>query len=72
MFDLSDLQGNVLRGYKDKPYVRYLILEVADRNAARRWLAAADLRPRPRCAADHLGGLGESQATDLFQHRPDL
>jgi deferrochelatase/peroxidase EfeB len=41
MFDLSDLQGNVLRGYKDKPYVRYLILEVADRIAARRWLAAA-------------------------------
>ena len=41
MFDLSDLQGNVLRGYKDKPYVRYLILEIADRVAARRWLAAA-------------------------------
>jgi deferrochelatase/peroxidase EfeB len=41
MFNLSDLQGNVLRGYKDKPYVRYLILEIADRIAARRWLAAA-------------------------------
>jgi deferrochelatase/peroxidase EfeB len=41
MVDLSDLQGNVLRGYKDRPYVRYLVLEVADRNAARRWLAAA-------------------------------
>jgi deferrochelatase/peroxidase EfeB len=41
MFDLSDLQGNVLRGYKDKSCVRYLVLEVADRAAARRWLAAA-------------------------------
>ena len=41
MINLSDLQGNVLRGYKDKPYVRYLILEIADRIAARRWLAAA-------------------------------
>jgi deferrochelatase/peroxidase EfeB len=38
MFDLSDLQGNILRGYR-KPLVRYLILEVADRTAARRWLA---------------------------------
>jgi deferrochelatase/peroxidase EfeB len=41
MFDLSDLQGNILRGYTRKPYVRYLVLEVADRSAARRWLAAA-------------------------------
>ena len=38
MFDLSDLQGNILRGYTKKPHVRYLILEVADRCAARRWL----------------------------------
>ena len=41
MFDLSDLQGNILRGYTKMPYVRYLILEVADRIAARRWLAAS-------------------------------
>lgn len=41
MFDLSDLQGNILRGYTRKPYVRYLILEIADRIAARRWLADA-------------------------------
>ena len=40
MFDLADLQGNILRGYR-KPLVRYLILEVADRTAARRWLAAS-------------------------------
>jgi deferrochelatase/peroxidase EfeB len=40
MFDLADLQGNILRGYR-KPHVRYLILEVADRSAARRWLAAS-------------------------------
>ena len=41
MFDLADLQGNILRGYTSKPHVRYLILEVADRIAARRWLAAS-------------------------------
>ena len=41
MFDLADLQGNILRGYRHKPYVRYLILEVVDRSAARRWLAAS-------------------------------
>ena len=40
VFDLADLQGNILRGYR-KPHVRYLILEVADRIAARRWLAAS-------------------------------
>jgi deferrochelatase/peroxidase EfeB len=40
MFDLADLQGNILRGYR-KPHVRYLILEIADRIAARRWLAAS-------------------------------
>ena len=41
MFDLADLQGNILRGYTKKPHVRYLILEVADPSAARRWLAAS-------------------------------
>ena len=41
MFDLADVQGNILRGYTRKPHVRYLILEVADRIAARRWLAAS-------------------------------
>ena len=39
MINLADLQGNILRGYTNKPYVRYLILEVVDRSAARRWLA---------------------------------
>ena len=41
MFKLADLQGNILRGYTKKPYVRYLVLEVADPGAARRWLAGA-------------------------------
>ncbi|WP_166300265.1 hypothetical protein [Bradyrhizobium sp. 2S1] len=41
MVNLADLQGNILRGYTKKPYVRYLILEVADRVAARRWFAAS-------------------------------
>lgn len=41
MLELADLQGNILRGYTGKPHVRYLILEVANRIAARRWLAAS-------------------------------
>ena len=40
MIEFSDVQGNILRGYR-MPRVRYLILEVADRAAARRWLAAS-------------------------------
>jgi len=40
MTDFADVQGNILRGYR-MPRVRYLILEVADRSAARRWLAAS-------------------------------
>ena len=39
MFKLAELQGNILRGYTNKPHVRYLILEVVERSAARRWLA---------------------------------
>jgi deferrochelatase/peroxidase EfeB len=38
-FNAADIQGNILRGYR-KPRVRHLILEVADRTEARRWLAA--------------------------------
>jgi deferrochelatase/peroxidase EfeB len=37
-FRHADVQGNILRGYR-KPRVRYLMLEVTDRAAARRWLA---------------------------------
>jgi deferrochelatase/peroxidase EfeB len=39
MINLADLQGNILRGYTNKPHVRYLILEVVGRSPARRWLA---------------------------------
>jgi deferrochelatase/peroxidase EfeB len=39
-FKPADVQGNILRGYR-KPRVRYLILEVTDRAAARRWLIAS-------------------------------
>ncbi len=38
--DLADIQGNILRGYR-RDLVRHLILEVTDRTAARRFLAAA-------------------------------
>lgn len=41
MFNLADLQGNILRGYRHKPHVRYLILGVAEPSTARRWLAAS-------------------------------
>jgi deferrochelatase/peroxidase EfeB len=36
----ADVQGNILRGYR-KPLVRYLVLEVADISAARRFLAGS-------------------------------
>lgn len=39
MFDVSDVQGNILRGYR-KPRVRHLILAVADAAEARGWLGA--------------------------------
>ncbi|MBR0696033.1 hypothetical protein [Bradyrhizobium lablabi] len=39
-FDAADVQGNILRGYR-KLRVRHLMLEIADRIAARRWLAAS-------------------------------
>lgn len=39
-FDPSELQGNILRGYR-RAMVRYVVLEVADPAAARRWIAQA-------------------------------
>ena len=39
-FKPADVQGNIVRGYR-LPLVRYLMLEVADRTAARRWLASS-------------------------------
>ena len=38
--DLADVQGNILRGYR-KPFVRHLVLTVADPVAARTWLSDA-------------------------------
>lgn len=40
MYDPDTLQGNILRGYR-RDLVRHLILEITDRGAARRFLAAA-------------------------------
>jgi len=40
VFNPADVQGNILRGYH-KPRMRHLMLEVTDRAAARRWLAAS-------------------------------
>ncbi len=38
--DLSQVQGNILRGYR-KPLVRHLVLRIGDPVAARRWLLDA-------------------------------
>ena len=38
-FDRTQIQGNILRGYRRK-VVRHLILEVGDRTAARKFLGA--------------------------------
>jgi deferrochelatase/peroxidase EfeB len=38
-FNPADVQGNILRGYR-KPRVRYLMIEITDPAAARRWLTA--------------------------------
>ena len=35
MFDLSNVQGNILRGYASFPYARFLFLEIHDASAAR-------------------------------------
>jgi deferrochelatase/peroxidase EfeB len=40
VFKFADVQGNIVRGYRRKPCVRHLVLEIKDRIAARRWLAA--------------------------------
>lgn len=39
-FDPAEVQGNILRGYR-RERMRYLVLEVVDRVAARKWLGAA-------------------------------
>lgn len=49
-FDLGDIQGNILRGYR-RTYVRHLILEVSDRAAARRFLAASVVGNDPNVPA---------------------
>ena len=55
--DLGDVQGNILRGYR-KAHVRHLVLSVADRAAARRWLLDAtsgdeSRAPQVTSAEDH-------------------
>ena len=63
MFDLADLQGNILRGYTKKPHVRYLILEVVDRMAARRWVADSV------SGRDH--GVPQITTGDWGENKPD-
>jgi deferrochelatase/peroxidase EfeB len=65
MINLADLQGNILRGYTKKPHVRYLILEVAERSAARRWLAdsVSDRNGVPQITS---GDWGENKPDTCF------
>jgi deferrochelatase/peroxidase EfeB len=63
MFDLADLQGNILRGYTKKPHVRYLILEVAEPSAARRWLAAS--------VSGRSDGIPQITTGDWGKNKPD-
>jgi len=70
-FNAADVQGNIVRGYR-KPRVRHLVLEVTERNAARRWLAAT-LSGRP----DGIPQITteepwETKPVTCFKHRPDL
>ena len=71
MIDFADVQGNILRGYR-MPRVRYLILEVADRSAARRWLAASISGGGDGVPQITTRALGGKQARHLLQHWPDL
>ena len=50
--DLSDVQGNILRGYRKKR-VRHLTAQVIDAGQARAWIAAT-------CAAASDAGIGKS------------
>ena len=63
MFDLADLQGNILRGYTNKPHVRYLILEVTEPSAARRWLAAS--------VSGRSDGIPQITTGDWGKNKPD-
>ena len=65
MVKLAELQGNILRGYR-KPYVRYLILEVGDPGAARRWLAASVSGRRDGVPQITPGDWGENKPDTCF------
>jgi deferrochelatase/peroxidase EfeB len=65
MVNLAELQGNILRGYR-KPYVRYLILEVGDPGAARRWLAASVSGRRDGVPQITPGDWGENKPDTCF------
>ena len=66
MLNLAELQGNILRGYTNKPYVRYLILEIAEPGAARRWLAASVSGRRDGVPQITPGDWGENKPATCF------
>ena len=60
--DLAEIQGNILRGYGAK-YVRHLVMEVSDADAARRWIGHA--------AVGGTDGIPAITSGADWKHRPD-
>jgi Dyp-type peroxidase family len=61
MFDLKDIQGNILRGYRSFPHARFLYLEITDAKAAKTFLkklvvehviTPAEWREKPRATTN--------------------
>src|ERR1700682_5356843 len=58
--DLDDIQGLIARGYPDLHAARYVLLQIDDAAAARRWLGglADQITPGPARPADIALNLG--------------
>ena len=72
-YNPNDLQGNILRGYRYER-VRYLILEVANRAAARNFLARSAEGNSPDVPAITSAAKWDPgpEANPVLQHRCDL
>ena len=66
-FNRKEIQGNILRGDR-RSRVRHLILEVADRAAARKFLAYRSRVETRTFPGSPRGAMGRRSRT-LFQHR---
>ncbi len=66
-FDLTQIQGNILRGYK-RNHVRHLVLEIRERRAARRFLGltvSGDGKEVPRITREAAAKWEKSKKPDL-------